>query len=83
MLRKNYQTLKKSLIFSFFIIIPIVFFMGFAGMVAFSVDSSTRPDLGFFSLLLKDQTKMLSLIIITLGLALNHFYSGYSCKCHI
>jgi|TARA_B100001175_G_scaffold177968_1_gene151177 Na+/proline symporter len=44
--------------------------MGFAGMVAFSVDSSTRPDLGFFSLLLKDQTKMLSLIIITLGLAL-------------
>jgi len=39
-------------------------------MVAFSVDSSTRPDLGFFSLLLKDQTKMLSLIIITLGLAL-------------
>ncbi len=67
---KNYQTLKKSLIFSFLIIIPIVFFMGFAGMVAFSVDSSTRPDLGFFSLLLKDQTKMLSLIIITLGLAL-------------
>ena len=49
---KNYQTLKKSLIFSFLIIIPIVFFMGFAGMVAFSVDSSTRPDLGFFSLLL-------------------------------
>jgi Na+/proline symporter len=44
--------------------------MGFAGMVAFSIDSSTRPDLGFFSLLLKDQTKMLSLIIITLGLAL-------------
>ena len=67
---KNYQTLKKSLIFSFLIIIPIVFFMGFVGMVAFSVDSSTRPDLGFFSLLLKDQTKMLSLIIITLGLAL-------------
>ena len=67
---KNYQTLKKSLIFSFLIIIPIVFFMGFAGMVAFSVDSSTRPDLGFFSLLLKDQTIILSLIIITLGLAL-------------
>jgi len=67
---KNYQTLKKSLIFSFLIIIPIVFFMGFAGMVAFSIDSSTRPDLGFFSLLLKDQTKMISLIIITLGLAL-------------
>ena len=53
---KNYQTLKKSLIISFLIIIPIVFFMGFSGMVAFSIDPSTRPDMGFFSLLLKEQT---------------------------
>ncbi|MDA9650439.1 sodium:solute symporter [Candidatus Pelagibacter sp.] len=67
---KDQQTLKKSLIISFFIIIPIVFFMGFAGMVSFSIDPSARPDLGFFSLLLKEQTELLSLIIITLGLAL-------------
>ena len=67
---KNYQTLKKSLIISFLIIIPIVFFMGFSGMVAFSIDPSTRPDLGFFSLLLKDQTIFLSLFIIILGMAL-------------
>ena len=67
---KNYQTLKKSLIISFLIIIPIVFFMGFSGMVAFSIDSSTRPDLGFFSLLLKEQTIFLSLFIIILGMAL-------------
>ena len=32
---KNYKTLKKSLIISFFIIMPIVFFMVFAGMVSF------------------------------------------------
>ena len=67
---KNYQTLKKSLIISFLIIIPIVFFMGFSGMVAFSIDPSTRPDLGFFSLLLKEQTIFLSLFIVILGMAL-------------
>ncbi len=67
---KDYKTLKKSLIISFFIIVPIVFFMGFVGMVSFSIDSTNRPDLGFFTLLLKEQTELLSLIIITLGLAL-------------
>ncbi len=67
---KNYQTLKKSLIISFLIIIPIVFFMGFSGMVAFSIEPSNRPDLGFFSLLLKKQTIFLSLFVIILGMAL-------------
>ena len=67
---KNYQTLKSSLIISFFIIVPIVCLMGFIGMVSFSLDSSTRPDLGFFTLLLKDQTELLSLIVIILGLSL-------------
>ena len=67
---KDYQTLKKSLIFSFFIIIPIIFFMGFTGLVAISLDPQISPDLAFFSLLLKDQTEFLSLIVITLGLTL-------------
>ncbi len=67
---KNFETLRKSLIISFFIIIPIVFYMGFTGMVAFSIDSTLRPDLGFFSLLLKEQSSLLSLIVIILGLAL-------------
>ena len=67
---KNFITLKRSLIISFFIIIPIVFYMGFTGMVAFSIDPTTRPDLGFFTLLLKDQTELLSIIVIILGLAL-------------
>ncbi len=67
---KNFKTLKKSLIISFFIIIPIVFYMGFTGMVAFSIDPSIRPDLGFFSLLLKEQTTLITLVIIILGLAL-------------
>ena len=67
---KDFKTLKQSLIISFFIIIPIVFYMGFSGMVAFSIDPNIRPDLGFFSLLLKEQTVFLSLFIISLGLAL-------------
>ncbi len=67
---KNFETLRKSLIISFFIIIPVVFYMGFTGMVAFSIDSTTRPDLGFFTLLLKEQTELISLFVIVLGLAL-------------
>ena len=67
---KNFVTLKKSLIVSFFIIIPIVFYMGFIGMVAFSIDPYIRPDLGFFSLLLKENSILLSLIVLTLGLTL-------------
>ena len=67
---KNFITLKRSLIVSFFIIIPIVFYMGFIGMVAFSIDPNIRPDLGFFSLLLKENSTLLSLILLTLGLTL-------------
>ena len=39
-------------------------------MVAFSIDPTTRPDLGFFSLLLNGQTELLSFVVIILGLAL-------------
>ena len=67
---KNFETLKKSLIISFLIIIPIVFYMGFTGMVSFSQNPNVRPDLGFFSLLLKEQSTFLSFIVIILGLAL-------------
>jgi len=67
---KNSETLRKSLIISFFIIIPVVFYMGFTGMIAFSLDPTTRPDLGFFMLLLKEQKELLSLLVIVLGLAL-------------
>ena len=67
---KNNQVLKKSLLISFFIIIPIVFFMGFSGLVAVSQNLSVNPDLAFFSILLKDQTKILSLIVIVLAISL-------------
>ena len=67
---KSNEVLNKSLIISFFIIIPIVFFMGFSGLVAVSINSSVIPDLAFFSLLLKEQNSMISVIVIILAISL-------------
>ena len=67
---KDNETLKKSLLLAFVVIIPIVFFMGFTGLVAISIDPNVTPDLGFFSLLLREQTEFLSIIVVILGLSL-------------
>ena len=67
---KSNDVLKKSLIFSFIIIIPVVFLMGFSGLIAVSQNSSVIPDLAFFSLLLKEQTVFLSIIILVLAISL-------------
>ncbi len=67
---KNYNVLKKSLIISFIIILPVVFLMGFSGLVAVSQNPEVIPDLAFFFLLLKDQTEILSVIIIFLAISL-------------
>ena len=67
---KSNDVLKKSLILSFIIIIPIVFLMGFSGLIAISQNSSVIPDLAFFSLLLKEQTIFLSIIILVLAISL-------------
>ena len=67
---KSNDVLKKSLILSFIIIIPIVFLMGFSGLIAISQNSSINPDLAFFSLLLKEQTIFLSIIILVLAISL-------------
>ena len=67
---KSNEVLNKSLIISFFIIIPIVFFMGFTGLVAVSINSNVIPDLAFFSLLLKEQNLVISVIIIILAISL-------------
>ena len=64
------DVLKKSLIISFIIIIPVVFLMGFSGLIAISQNSSVIPDLAFFSLLLKEQTIFLSIIILALAISL-------------
>ena len=67
---KNNDVLKKSLIFSFLIVIPIVFMMGFTGLVSVSKNSNVIPDLAFFSLFLNKQVFALSIIIIFLAISL-------------
>ena len=67
---KNNIVLKKSLFFSFLIIIPVVFFMGFSGLIGISADQNIIPDLAFFSLLLKEEVIMISVIILILAISL-------------
>jgi len=67
---KNNKVLKKSLIISFIVIVPIVFMMGFTGLVAVSQNSNVIPDLAFFSLLFKQQSHIISVVIIALAIAL-------------
>ncbi len=67
---KNNEILKKSLLFSFFIIIPIVFFMGSTGLIAISIDQKVNPDIAFFSILLKENVEFLSVVIIILAVSL-------------
>ena len=67
---KNYEVLNKSLKLSFLIIIPIVFFMGTCGIIAVSIDSKINPDLAFFSILLRDKSEFLSMVIIILAISL-------------
>ena len=67
---KNNDVLKKSLIFSFIIILPIVFLMGFSGLIAVSQNETLIPDLAFFSLILKENGIQLSIIIVILAISL-------------
>ncbi len=67
---KDNRVLKSSLIYSFLIIIPIVFLIGFTGLIATTQNSNVIPDLAFFSLLLKDNALFLSIIIIILAISL-------------
>ncbi len=67
---KDNAVLKKSLIISFLTIIPIVFFMGFCGLIAVSENAEVIPDLAFFSLLLKEKSKLVAIILIFLAISL-------------
>jgi len=67
---KNNKVLKKSLVISFIVIVPIVFMMGFTGLIAVSQNSNVTPDLAFFSLLFKEKSNILSIVIIALAIAL-------------
>ena len=44
--------------------------MGITGIIAISVDSKVNPDLAFFSILLKDKSELLYMVIIILAISL-------------
>ncbi len=67
---KNYNVLKRSLKFSFLIIIPTVFIMGITGIFAISLDNEINPDLAFFSLLLKENSEIIAVAVIVLAISL-------------
>ena len=67
---KNEKILKQSLVASFFIIIPIVFFMGFSGLIAVSINDKVNPDLAFFSILLNEDAVFLSVLVVIMALSL-------------
>tara|TARA_Y100001970_G_scaffold251334_1_gene324050 strand:- start:36403 stop:37830 length:1428 start_codon:yes stop_codon:yes gene_type:complete len=67
---KNYEVLRRSLIFSFLIIVPIVFIMGMTGIFAVSLDNKINPDLAFFSFLLSKNSEILAIAVIILAISL-------------
>jgi len=67
---KNNSTLRNSLIYSSFLIFFIVFWMGYSGLIAYSLNPEVIPDLGFFDLLLKDKNSFIVIGVLILALSL-------------
>ena len=67
---QNDKTLTNSLILSFLIVTPIVFIMGFTGLVAISKNADVNADLAFFYLILQKQNLYISGLLIFLSISL-------------
>ena len=67
---KNNLILKKSLINSSIIIFIIVFWMGYTGLISFSLNSNVSPDLAFFDLILNQKSSFVIVTILILALSL-------------
>jgi len=67
---KNNLILKKSLIYSSIISFLIVLWMGYTGLISYSIDPKIKPDLAFFKLMLLDDNILLIVSILILALAL-------------
>ena len=69
---KNDLILKKSLIYSSIITFLIVSWMGYTGLISFSLNSKVMPDLAFFELILSnDYLLIISILILALALTLS------------
>ena len=67
---KNNFILKKSLIYSSIISFLIVFWMGYTGLISFSLDPKIKPDLAFFKIILSNDNVLIIVSILILALAL-------------
>ncbi len=69
---KNNLMLKKSLIYSSIIVFLIVFWMGYTGLISFSLNSKVIPDLAFFDLILSNNHLLIvSVLVLALALTLS------------
>jgi Na+/proline symporter len=67
---KNNYTLKSSLIYSSVIIFFIVFWMGYSGLISYSLNSKVIPDLAFFDLILEGKNSLVVIAILILAMSL-------------
>ena len=67
---RNNNKLKASLLYSSVIIFLIVFWMGYTGLISYSLNQEVNPDLAFFDLLLKNKDLYIILGILILALSL-------------
>ena len=69
---RNNLTLKKSLIYSSIITFLIVLWMGYTGLISFSLNSKVISDLAFFDLILTNNYLLIvSIIVLALALTLS------------
>ncbi len=67
---KNNSILKSSLIYSSIIIFFIVFWMGYSGLISYSLNPKAIPDLAFFDLVLKNKNSLIIVGILILAMSL-------------
>tara|TARA_B100001741_G_scaffold304977_1_gene296636 strand:+ start:1817 stop:3268 length:1452 start_codon:yes stop_codon:yes gene_type:complete len=67
---KNNFILKSSLIYSSIIIFFIVFWMGYSGLISYSLNSKVIPDLAFFDLILNKKNSIFIIGILILAMSL-------------
>ena len=67
---RNNNKLKASLLYSSVIIFLIVFWMGYTGLISYSINQEVNPDLAFFYLLLKNKDLYIILGVLILALSL-------------
>ena len=69
---KNNLILKKSLIYSSIIVFLIVFWMGYTGLISFSLNPKVIPDLAFFDLVLSNNDFLIiAILVLALSLTLS------------